>query len=157
MFPYHSRLTWHARTGYLHLVEAIEDHTKDFTSPFSEILERRADRIRAGLKVRLGVLVLLNLGLLATGFAWIATILPVATEVRELVQSIAQALTGVSILLTGAFLVISRYLGQLQADIVAAMALGTGWPPGSDFQAQRLEEAMDPDVGGWTEPIDDEN
>lgn len=128
MFPYESWFAWHSKTGYLHLVEAIEDQTDRFAEPYQGVLERRARRMRAGVTIRGVVLVFLNLGLLATAIAWIASVLPGLADLRAFVSQLARALTGISLLFTGLFVLITRYLGQLQADMVAAMALGTGGP-----------------------------
>lgn len=154
MFPFHSRWEWYAKTGYLHLVEAIEDHLKDFASPYSEVLERRADGIRYALKVRLVVLVLLNIGLVVTAAAWIASVVPGVGELRELIQRLARLTTGLTFVFTGLFVLISRYLGQLQADIIAAIALGTGWHEESEAHRDMLIERASEETGGWSEDLE---
>lgn len=154
MFPFHSRLGWHAKTGYLHLVEAIEDHMQDFASPYSEILEERADRIRVGVTVRFFVIVLLNIGFVVTAAAWIASVVPALEELREVIQRLARLTTGITFVFTAAFLVISRYLGQLQADIIAAIALGTGWQEDSPAHRQKLIERAQEETGGWSEKLE---
>lgn len=143
MFPFDSRFSWHTKTGYLHLVEAIKGHTDRFAEPYQTVLQARAKRTRWAVTLRGVVLVLLNLGLIATGVAWLATVLPILADIRSVVGTFARALTGLSLLLSGMFLLITRYLGQLQADIVAAMALGTGemaWDATAVEEATETEE-----------------
>lgn len=154
MFPYHSRFWWHARTGYLHLVEAIDDHMHDFASPYSEVLEKRADRLRVAVRVRLIVLIFLNVGFVVTSAAWIASVVPGLAEARALVQQVARLTTGLTFVFTGAFLILSRYLGQLQADIIAAIALGTGWKEEGPAQREKLIERAKEETGGWSEELE---
>ncbi|PSG97766.1 hypothetical protein BRD56_03780 [Thermoplasmatales archaeon SW_10_69_26] len=154
MFPFHSRLGWHAKTGYLHLVEAIDDHMQDFASPYSEVLEQRAESLRLAVRVRLFVILLLNIGFIVTAAAWIASVLPPLAGVRELTQRLARATTGITVVFTGLFVIISRYLGQLQADIIAAIALGTGWQEDSAAQRQKLIERAAEETGDWSEDLD---
>lgn len=154
MFPFHSRLGWHAKTGYLHLVEAIDDHMHDFASPYSEILEKRADRLRFAVRIRLFFIVLLNVGFIVTAAAWIASVVPAFEEAREAVQQLARLTTGITFAFTGAFLVLSRYLGQLQADIIAAIALGTGWQEEGPAQREKLIERASEETGAWSEELE---
>jgi hypothetical protein len=126
MFPFESRWSWHAKTGYLHLVEAIDGHTDRFAQPYRKILEKRAARLRVAVTARAVAFVLLNVGLIATGVTWIASVLPALAEFEGLVRRMARALTGFSVLMTVTLLLLLRYLGQVQADIIAAIALGTG-------------------------------
>lgn len=154
MFPYHTSLGWHAKTGYLHLVEAIDDHMQDFASPYSEVLEKRADRIRLAVRVRLIVLIFLNIGFVVTAAAWIASVVPALADARELVQQVARLTTGLTFLFTGAFLVLSRYLGQLQADVVAAMALGTGWQEEGPAEREQLISRASEETGDWSEELE---
>lgn len=139
MFPFASRWRWWSSPGYLHLVEAIESHIDEFEDPFRKVLRNRARRIRIALNVRLVVLVLLNIGLVATGLAWAARVLPGLAEAQGWLTTLAGSLTGISVVLTLVFLLVSRYLGQLQADVVASMVLGT---PGGPYIGEEEREAV---------------
>ncbi len=125
MFPFESRWRWLFSTGYLHLVEAIREHMESFEEPFDEILRDRAKKTERALRVRAGVMVLLNLGLIATTIAWVSRFVPILGDVETVASTLAASLTGLSLLMTALYLVISRYLGQLQADMISSMALGT--------------------------------
>jgi hypothetical protein len=146
MFPFENRREWHSKTGYLHLVEAIEGHTDRLAEPYREILDRRAARLRVAVTARAVLFALINIGLIATGVAWVASVLPVASELGTLVRHIARAMTGVSVILTVFLLVLLRYLGQLQADIVAAIALGTGTPVDDEASPDVDQEVLDDDL-----------
>jgi len=154
MFPFHSRLRWHAKTGYLHLVEAIDDHLQDVASPYSEILEKRADRLRVAVRVRFVVIILLNIGLVVTAAACIASVIPALEELRGVIQRMARLTTGITFVFTGLFVIITRYLGQLQADVSAAVALGTGWQEESQAQREKLIERAQEETGGWSEELE---
>lgn len=141
MFPFESRWRWLFSTGYLHVVEAIREHTNEFREPYRQILEDRADRIKRTLRLRVAVILLLNLGIITTILAWAAQFFPALSGIRSLVNTVAGSFAGLSLVLTGVFLLITRYLGQLQADIISSMALGTPSGPILDEQARaRLDE-----------------
>lgn len=151
MFPFESRWAWLRHPGYLHLVEAIESSIDRYEEPYRTILKRRAGQLQFGVRVRGVVLFFLNIGLLATAFAWLGTVVPIAGEVKALVETIAKALTGFSLLLTALFVIMSRFLGQLQADVIASMALGTGGPiPGAEGSTadlgQESEKAAEAEI-----------
>ncbi len=130
MFPYESRWGWLTRTGYLHLAEAIAEKSHAFQQPYQSVLERRAQGIRVALKVRLVVIVLLNLGILMSVLASAAQVFPALGEAQGLLAPVAGLVSGIVVVaLTMMYFLIARYLGQLQADIIACLALGTPCMP----------------------------
>jgi hypothetical protein len=138
MFPFPSRWQWWRAPGYLHLVEALEEHVEDYDQPFRGILRNRGRRIRLALNLRTGVLVLLNLSLLGTALAWGARVVPGLAEARYWIR-VAGSLTGLTAATTVAYLLLVRYLGQLQADLLAIMLLGgPGGPTIGEEERQRL-------------------
>lgn len=154
MFPFESRWRWVLHSGYLHLVEAIEERMDLFHEPYRSILERRARGLRVAVSARTVVLVLLNIGIIARIATEVLAFLP-AVETTGTISAIATSLTALSLVFTGLFLLLSRYLGQLQADAVACMALGTpGAPPVDASEEERLRGLEDDSSGGgWLPPI----
>lgn len=128
MFPFQSRWQWLLNSGYAHIVEATEDQIDLFQDPYKDILEDRAKKMERALRARGVVLVLVNLGIIAAVVAWFALFVPEAGRLEALFSTLAGSLTGISIVFTALWLLLTRYLGQLQADMIASMALGT---PGS--------------------------
>lgn len=141
MFPFESRWRWWTSPGYLHLVEAVEDRLDDFQEPFRAILSNRAKRMKIALNARLAVLVLLNIGIAASALVWAARFgVPGLAEARGWLDTVARSLTGFSVALTVVFLLISRYLGQLQADLLASMVLGS---PGATWMSEQEQARLE--------------
>lgn len=155
MFPFESRWRWVLKTGYLHLAEAIEDRLDVFHEPYRSILKSRAKGLQVAVSARALILVLLNVGVVVMIAAWVAALFPELGWARAWLSTLAGSLTGLSLLFTVFFLLITRYLGQLQADVIACMALGT--PGAPELNAEEQDRLRDIEArsnqAGWMPPL----
>ncbi len=155
MFPYDNWWRWYIGGRHAHLIEATEEHLDVFQDPYRSVLKDRAGRMRWALKVRLFFMVLLNLGLIATAAAWVATFVEGMAEIEAGLKQVASIAGAGTLLLTGLWLLATRYLGQLEADMVASMTLGSpGGPPPSERERLKIEALEDDSEPPWR-PITD--
>ena len=132
MFPFERRWQWFARNRYAHLFTAIHGHLEDFHEPYRSVLRDRARKMRVAMPVRTALVFLLNIGILATTAAGVLNVLGLLEPFQPLLTSIARASAGTSLAFLALVLLATRYLGQLEADMVAAMALGAPGNPVPD-------------------------
>lgn len=139
------------------MVEAIEERMNLFHEPYRSILERRARGLRVAVSARTVVLVLLNIGIIARIATEVIAYLP-AWEPAGVISTVATSLTAFSLVFTGLFLLLSRYLGQLQANVIACMALGTPGAPPLDQEEEKRLRGIEKRASeaGWLPPIPSE-
>ena len=119
MYPYRNRMRWIVAGRYAHLLKAL-DRRRNLQD---SVLEARLEAMRVWGRVRMVVIILLSIGLLATTVAWIARFMPAFEAAVEAIVRIATTASYLSGALTLTYLFLTRLLGQLEADILALLAL----------------------------------
>lgn len=155
MFPYDRWWHWYIGGRHAHLIEATEEHLDTFHEPYRSVLKDRAVRMRWALKARLFVMVLLNLGLIATAVAWLATVVEGLADLESGLKQVASVAGASTLALTGLWLLATRYLGQLEADMVASMTLGSPGAPAPSAEDRLEIEALEDDSEPPWRPITD--
>lgn len=107
---------------YGHLVRAIEK-----AAPMKEdaVLAARVQSMRVWNRVRSTVIFVLSIGLAAAVAAWLARYLPQfdpAVDALDALNDLAATASALSGILTIAYLLLTRLLGQLEADILTLIA-----------------------------------
>lgn len=128
MFPYRNRFQWVRNNRQAHFIEITHDHLHRVQEPYQAVAALRTAAMRKWLKVRAVLFALLYFGLIASVAGFILDQLPDAPFLEaslDLVNSIARTLTGV---FTVALALVIRYIGQLEADIIGCLAVGTEPP-----------------------------
>lgn len=128
MFPYEKRLKWHVRGPFKHLAEGIRGHPALFEKPHGDVLKRRIDRIETWALVRALLLIPLSASIISTAGAFFVELVggfgfaETAFSLFAKVASAGAALFGL------AYLLATRHLMQLQADIMVLLAMGHAHP-----------------------------
>ncbi len=124
MFPFESSWRWYWKTGYLHLVEAVEDNLDEFEEPYRSILEKRAKGLKVAVAARATIIGLVVVATLLAALGGAAALLP-GWAAQYGVAAIVTAVLALVVTFSSIFfIIVSRFLGQLQADVLACMALG---------------------------------
>lgn len=110
----------------MHLVEATDRHLDDLAQPYRAVARDRATSVPRWLKVRLALLLLLSPSLVATVGAMVLSWFPGTADAAQALDFVARLAGAASLALAGAFLLVSRHIGQMERDLVACLALGTG-------------------------------
>lgn len=131
VFPYERRMRWHLAHPTLHLIEATRTQLASLDAPYRAVAEARADTIPHWLKIRLALLLLLSPSLLATVSGAFLRILPLSADASDLVGLVVSVAGAAALLLGLAFLLVNRFIDQLEKDLIACLALGTSTTPPS--------------------------
>lgn len=126
MYPFESRRRWLMAGRSAHLIEASRPLWAGGSDAMSQILARRARHLAIWLRVRLGLILLLSPGLVATLMGAIARRLEILEPIAEALDVLFVIAGSISLLLSLLFLVVTRTIGQLEADLIAAMIQVTG-------------------------------
>lgn len=124
MFPYEGRLEWHFSHPALHLVHAVETRLDWFAEPFRFTAVQRARHLRRALKVRLLFLALLSPTVIATVLGLVVRVLPAFEDVIRVLDQLLSIAGALSLVFGVLFLLVNRYAGQLERDLIACLAVG---------------------------------
>lgn len=116
MYPFPNRFKWLIADRQLHLAEGAGPAAAQDT-----LLMERLNALRRWARIRGILTTLLSLGIIASVSTYVTSVvdgLSLASEALRTAAAIAGAFTGV---LTLAFLLVTRALGQLEADAIALM------------------------------------
>lgn len=127
MYPFPTRARWLIAGRYSHFVQALGQE-KDVHDP---TLAARLREMALWNKVRAVVLVLLSLGIAATLATAVANFLPAFNDAAALVDRLTAAASAVSSALTLVYIVLTRLLGQIEADILCVLGILGARRPGS--------------------------
>lgn len=105
---------------FAHLVKALDQRNG---GPQDSILERRTEAMRIWNRARFLVLTFLSIGIAATVAGWIAQFLPVFDTAADAVSRLTATASAFSGVLTLAYIFLTRYLGQLEVDILTILLL----------------------------------
>ncbi len=123
MYPYRNRTRWIMASRYGHLVHALDKRRRFMQD---SLLDSRIKSMRWWNRVRFVVSLILSIGLIATGAAALARLLPGSASTIAAVQTIF-ALSGAAAgLMTLAYIFLTRLLSQLEVDIFTIITLEHG-------------------------------
>lgn len=124
VYPFDNRRQWILKNRFNHYTEATRDHLHGFPEPYRSVLHRRATSMERWARVRAVLFLLLNLGVVSTATAAILSQIPAADALQNILQPVLRWLGSLTALFGLLFLITMRILGQLEADLVSAMAIG---------------------------------
>lgn len=119
MHPYRNRLQWNLRAPAEHLIDGLEPVVDQLPSDIKRRFLAASRDVRRTLKIRLGVLILLYIGIISSAITWITQLIPTFQVFLDLLRPLAQILSGISVLFLLVTLLLQRRIGQLEADLVA--------------------------------------
>lgn len=125
MFPFENRFQWIWNNRQVHFIEITHDHLDRVQEPYQAVVALRTAAMRRWLRIRAVLFALLYFGLIASVAGWVLDRIPDVPFLRDsldIINSIARTLTGV---FTVAVILVLRYIGQLEADIIGCLAVGT--------------------------------
>ncbi len=124
MYPFQSRARWLVANRYLHLIEALERQFGADKVEAHPILGSRVRSIRNLLRVRSAVFLLLYMHLIAASASVLLRRIPESEAAISALNSIAALTSALAFVLAAAILLLGRFLGQHEIDILAYLALG---------------------------------
>lgn len=131
MFPFTNRFQWHWRNRQYHLIAVTHDHLHRIDAPYRAVVALRTAALKRWLRVRAVLFALLYFGIIASVAGWLLDRVPdtafLSTSL-DTINSVVRTMTGA---FTVVLLVTMRHLGQLEADLIGCLAVGT-IPPRSN-------------------------
>lgn len=119
MYPYQDAWRWHLFGRYSHFVRALQSRPDLLKDP---VVQQRVKGLRTWNSVRFLVSVPLALGVVATAASAVAAFVP-GNQLKDAVGSLLAIITATTGVLTLAYIVLSRLLGQIEIDLLSRLAI----------------------------------
>ncbi len=123
MYPFRNRARWLVANRYLHLIEALEQDLGPKVVDQHPMLGKRVRSIRNLLRVRNAVFLLLYMHLVAASASVLLARVPESEGAISLLNSVAALTSALAFVLAAALLLLGRFLGQHEMDILTYLIL----------------------------------
>lgn len=124
MYPFDTKWRWLVKNRFRHYTRATRDHLGQFPEPYRTVLRARAAAMERWATIRAVFFTLMNLGIVSTAATLLLDLLPTTAGVETVLQGLLGWLGSLTALFALLFFVSMRVLGQLEADLVSALAVG---------------------------------
>jgi len=119
VYPYESRWKWLVSSRYNHILTALRMAPSERRD---SLLESRAEAMGRWDRVRATVMVLLYAGVFGTAIGYAGNFVPAIKEALPFLAPIVRILGALTGLLTLLYLLVTRLLSQIEADILMILA-----------------------------------